>query len=142
MHARMKRLLLIVTVGCLSCSTARPILYGNEKYNQVGRASADRDIAECKKLADEAGATEGTGRAGQAAKSTGVGAAGGAAAGAVGGAISGSPGLGAAVGAASGAVWGFITSLFNWGSSEPSDVHKNYVNQCLADRGYQVAGWK
>jgi hypothetical protein len=24
----------------------------------------------------------------------------------------------------------------------PSSVHMNYVNQCLADRGYHVAGWK
>ena len=139
----MKRsLLMLATAGLVACSTARPILYGNEKYQQVGSASAARDIDECKRLAEEAGATPGAGRTGQAAKSTGVGAAGGAAAGAVGGAIGGSPGLGAAVGAASGAVWGLFSSLFWWGPSQPSDVHMNYVNQCLADRGYQVAGWK
>jgi hypothetical protein len=28
------------------------------------------------------------------------------------------------------------------GPTPPSAVHMNYVNQCLADRGYQVAGWK
>ena len=140
----MKRTVLsLVAVGLLSCSTARPILYGNAKYNEVGKEAADRDIAECRKIADEAGATPGAGKAGQTAKNTGVGAVGGAAAGAVGGAIGGSPGIGAAAGAASGAVWGLISSLFGWwGPSQPSDAHVNYVNQCLADRGYQVAGWK
>jgi len=140
----MKRIpLLFATTALVACSTARPILYANEKYKAAGRVAADRDIAECRKLADEAGATAGSDRAAQTAKGTGVGAVGGAAAGAVGGAIGGAPGFGAAVGAASGAVWGFLTSLFGWtGPSRPSDVHMNYVNQCLADRGYQVAGWK
>jgi hypothetical protein len=140
----MKRFLLTVaTVGLFACATARPILYGNEKYKQVGSAGAARDVAECRRLAEEAGATPGAGRTGQAAKSAGAGAVGGAAAGAVGGAIGGSPGLGAAVGAASGVVWSLFSSLFGWmGPSRPSDVHMNYVNQCLADRGYQVAGWK
>ena len=140
----MKRLLLMLAMTALvACATARPIVYGNEKYKKVGSAGAARDIAECKKLADEAGATPGAGKAGQAAKSAGVGAAGGAAAGAVGGAIAGSPGLGAAAGAASGVVWSVFSSLFGWMSpSQPSDVHVNYVNQCLTDRGYQVAGWK
>jgi hypothetical protein len=140
----MKRLLLMLaTTALVACAAARPILYSNEKYNQVGREGADRDIAECRKLAEEAGATPGTGKAGQTAKSAGVGAAGGAAAGAVGGAIAGSPGVGAAAGAASGVVWSLFSSLFGWmGPSQPSDAHVNYVNQCLVDRGYQVTGWK
>src|SRR5262245_50113568 len=125
------------------CATARPIVYGNEKYQQVGRAGADRDIAECRKLADAAGAGRGAGKAGEAATSAGVGAVGGAAAGAVGGAIAGSPGIGAAAGAASGVVWSLFSSMFGWmHPSQPSDVHKNYVNLCLANRGYQVVGWK
>jgi hypothetical protein len=28
------------------------------------------------------------------------------------------------------------------GYNRPSDVHMNYVNQCLVDRGYQITGWK
>jgi hypothetical protein len=133
----------LVTAGLVGCATARPVLYNNQKYQQVGSSGSARDIAECKELADQAGATPGAGRAGQAAKSGGVGALGGAAAGAVGGAIGGSPGIGAAAGAASGAVWGVLASMFGWMSpSQPSDVHMNYVNMCLADRGYQVAGWR
>ena len=64
----------------------------------------------------------------------------GAASGAVGGAIGGSPGIGAAAGAAGGVVWSL---LWGWMTPTPtSNVHMNYVNQCLADHGYQVAGWK
>ena len=132
-----------VIVGLMGCATARPIFYDNPKYREVGWAGADRDLAECRALAEQAGATPGAGRAGQAAKSAGAGAVGGAAAGAVGGAIGGSPGVGAAAGAASGVVWSLFWSMFSWmGPSQPSDVHMNYVNMCLSERGYQVAGWK
>jgi len=133
----------LVTTGLLGCATARPILYANEKYQQVGKTGADRDIAECRELANQAGATPGAGKGGQVAKDAGLGAVGGAAAGAVGGAIGGSPGIGAAAGAASGVVWSVFASMFGWmRPSQPSDVHMNYVNLCLANRGYQVAGWK
>lgn len=137
MHPRLLCWLAIVLVGC---SSARPILYGNDKYLQVGRDGAERDIEECTRLADQAGATASGGRAADTAQRAGKGAVGGAAAGAVGGAIGGSPGVGAAVGAASGVVWNV---LFGWMEPEqPDAVHKAYVDQCLADRGYQVAGWK
>ena len=139
----MRTALAVVMAGIVGCATARPIVYANEKYQQVGTSGADRDIAECRELADRAGATPGAGEAGRTAKNAGAGAVGGAAAGAVGGAIGGSPGIGAAAGAASGAVWSLFWSTFGWmHPSQPSDVHRNYVNMCLSDRGYQVAGWK
>jgi hypothetical protein len=135
--------LALVTIGLVGCATAKPILYSNEKYQQVGSEAAARDIAECRELADGAGATPGAGSTGQVARSAGVGAVGGAAAGVVGGAIAGDPGIGAAAGAASGVVWSLFSSMFGWmHPSRPSDAHMNYVNLCLADRGYQVAGWQ
>ena len=133
----------LLGLALVGCATARPILYRNEKYEQVGSSGAERDIAECSKLADQAGATPGSGTAGRVARNTGLGAVGGAAAGAVGGAIGGEPGVGAAAGAAAGVVWSLFWWMFGWmHPSQPSDVHMNYVNLCLADRGYQVAGWK
>ena len=135
----------VLASGLVGCATASPVLYQNQKYEEVGRAGADHDIAECSALADRAGATADAdaGKAGQAAKSAGVGAVGGAAAGAVGGAIGGSPGIGAAAGAASGVVWSLFSAMFGWMTpSQPSSVHVNYVNACLADRGYLVVGWK
>jgi hypothetical protein len=140
----MKRLIVALLASVLvGCATATPVLYQNRKYEEVGRSGAARDIAECEQLADRAGATADAGRAGQAAKTAGAGAVGGAAAGAVGGAIGGSPGIGAAAGAASGVVWSLFSAMFGWMTpSQPSSVHMNYVNMCLADRGYQVVGWK
>jgi hypothetical protein len=133
----------VLASGLVGCGTASPVLYQNQKYEDVGRAGVDRDIAECRALADRAGATPDASKAGETAKSAGVGAVGGAAAGAVGGAIGGSPGIGAAAGAASGVVWSLFSAMFGWMTpSQPSSVHVNYVNACLADRGYQVVGWK
>jgi hypothetical protein len=129
-------LLLLVTAS-IGCSSMRPIVYANDKYRQVGQAGADRDIDECLALAEQAGATPGSAGHGE---NVVKGATAGAAGGAVGGAISGGAGAGAAAGAAGGAaaslLWGWMTP------KPPSEVHVNYVNQCLADRGYQVAGWK
>jgi hypothetical protein len=138
-----RRILALLMAGLVGCATARPILYSNQKYQQAGKAVADQDIAACTALADQAGATPSQGRGGQVAKTAGTGAVVGAASGAVGGAIAGSPGIGAAAGAAGGVVWSLLWAMFGWmGPTPPSDVHMNYVNQCLADRGYQVAGWK
>jgi hypothetical protein len=133
-------LVALLVIGITGCATTRPILYSNQKYQQVGKTTADRDVAECRTLADQAGATPDSGRGTQVARNAGAGAVVGAASGAVGGAIGGSPGIGAAAGAAGGVVWSL---LWGWMTPTPtSNVHMNYVNQCLADRGYQVAGWK
>ena len=140
----MKNLVIVLAAAALvACAPARPVLYGNETPLQTDASRAERDIAECEALADRAGATPGAGRAGQVATSAGVGALSGAAAGAVGGAIAGAPGPGAAAGAAGGVVWSLVSSMI-WMASpaRPSDVHMHYVNLCLADRGYQVAGWQ
>ena len=133
---------LVAAVALSACAPARPVLYGNEKFQQVGAARAESDVAECEALANQAGATPGQGKAGRAAQSAGISAFSGAAGGAVGGAIWGSPGIGAAAGATSGVVWSLVSSAIDWASpSQPSAAHVGYVNMCLADRGYQVAGW-
>ena len=139
----MKKLVLVlVSTGLMACAPAKPVLYGNERFQQVGSTQAASDVAECEALANQAGATPGQGKAGQVAKSAGVSALGGAAGGAVGGAIWGSPGIGAAAGATSGVVWSLVTSAIDWASpSQPSPAHVGYVNMCLGERGYQVAGW-
>lgn len=139
----MRYIVVLFAAVVAGCASAKPVLYANEKYREVGREAAAQDVAVCRALADQAGATADTDRGGEVAKRAGVGAVGGAAAGAVGGAIAGNPGTGAAAGAASGVVWSLFSSMFDWmGPSEPSPAHQNYVNLCLADRDYQVAGWK
>src|SRR4029450_8461983 len=115
-RARKRQIGLLLAAGLVvGCMTAKPILYSNEKYQQAGKAGVDRDIAECKALADQAGATPGAGKGGQVAKGAGVGAVAGAAAGTVGGAIWGNPGTGAASGAVSGVVGGLLWPLIGGG---------------------------
>ncbi len=125
-----------------ACSSAQPVLYPNAHLQSVGKEAAEQDIESCRKLAESAGAEEGSGKAGQVAKSTGVGAGVGAASGAVGGAISGAAGSGSMIGAASGAVWGLLMGLFTAGSSPPSQAYTNFVNRCLQEKGYEVTGWQ
>ncbi|MGX2038713.1 YMGG-like glycine zipper-containing protein [Methylocaldum sp. MU1018] len=132
-------ILFALIIGLGGCATAKPVLYPNEHFQNVGQAVADRDIAECRSLAEAAGASSRQTGAGSAAKSTVGGAAIGAATGAVGGAVVGSAGAGSAIGAASGAAAGLIRSMF--GRSEPDPAYQTFVNRCLQERGYDVVGW-
>ena len=142
----MKRSALSITGGSLllaACSTVQPVLYPNSHLQSVGKEVAAQDIEACRQLAEEAGAKEGSGKAGSVATSTAVGAGTGAAAGAVGGAISGAVGRGSMIGAATGAVWGLLMGLFRAsGSSQPNQAYSNFVNRCLQEKGYEVTGWQ
>jgi hypothetical protein len=138
----MRRLVLIVPLLLLgACSTPKPILYPNDHLRTVGEAAAEEDIQECEQLAEEAGAGPEGGKTAQVAKSTVAGGAVGAASGAVGGAVVGRPGRGAKIGAAAGATGGLLRGLFR-SKSNPSQTYKNWVNQCLKDKGYQPMGWQ
>jgi len=132
---------LSIILAMMGCAGPRPILYPNDHLKAVGQAAAKRDIAECRAMAEAAGATSGKGKVAETAKRSAEGAGVGAASGAVGGAVVGSAGRGAAVGAASGAAVGLLRSLFS-GSSKPSQAYINFVNQCLKERGYVLTGWE
>lgn len=138
-------LCLCTSLGGLSgCSGPKPVLYPNGYLKLVGDEAAERDVQECREVAEKAGAKKGTGAAGRVAGSAVMGAGAGAAGGAVGGAISGGAGIGAAVGAVSGFVWGLFSGLFAWmfGSSTPNQAYVNVVNRCLSEKGYEVSGWQ
>ncbi len=127
---------LLIAGGC--ASTQSPVLYPNDKLSRVGKEQAERDIAECRKLADEWVRST---AAKDIGKGAAVGGVAGAAVGAVGGAVSGrGAGTGAAVGAATGATAGAVHGAVK--QAEPSPVYKQYVNRCLRERGYDVIGWQ
>jgi Glycine-zipper domain len=128
----------LALAGC--ASAARPVLYPNDHLSAVGQAQADADLAECRQLAESAGASGGADQAERSARGAGVGGAIGGATGAVGGAILGRPGTGAALGAATGATAGLMRSLF--GRSEPSAAYRGFVDRCLSERGYDPVGWE
>ena len=133
--------------GITGCAPLRPTLYPNAHLQQVGQAQAQHDIEDCRQKADQF--VKSSGQGGRAARDVAVeGAKGGVfggAVGAVGGAVTGSPGEGAAVGAATGATAGILNTLLGGvfeSRPSPDPTYANFVNQCLADRGYQVIGWQ
>lgn len=129
-----------LSVSVWSCAShKRPVLYPNAYLQQVGEDQAQADIDECFEFAATAvdqyrkgeRALEG------GAKGATVGAAAGAAGSAVGG---GSVGRGAGTGAAAGAAIGVVSGL--WSGSEPEPIFKQFVEQCLRDKGYDPKGWQ
>ncbi len=128
---------LLVLLVITGCSGPQPILYPNDHLKNVGPTQAELDIEECQQLAEDYVASN---PGATVAGNTAVGGATGGAMGAVGGAISGGAGTGAAVGAAVGATAGLIRGLFQ--ASQPTPVHKSFVNKCLSERGYESIGWE
>lgn len=117
----------------------RPVLYPNAKLKQVGDAQVRRDVAECVALAHRSGAQPTD--VGRAMRPAAEGAAVGGATGAVGSAIRGGNVMeGATAGAAIGGTAGAVHGAFR--ASEPSALHRNFVQRCLRERGYEVIGWR
>ena len=112
------------------------VLAGGAK---VGEATAQRDVDECNTLAEKAGASGGSGSG--AARGGMQGAAMGAAASAVGSLIRGGNVVeGAATGAAIGGAAGAAGGAFNQGDG--GGALRAFVGRCMAERGYEVMGWK
>jgi hypothetical protein len=133
---RLTTLLLAFLVA--GCAANRPVLYPNAHYRAVGKATADRDVQECISMATAHGAT--TDRTKETARDAAAGATAGAAAGAAGGAIYGDAAEGAAAGAAGGAAAGVAHGVVR--SFEGDPIHRNFVERCLHDKGYDVVGWR
>jgi hypothetical protein len=115
------------------------VLYPNAKLEQAGKQQADADIAQCMEMAKSHGVRDTqSGRvAADSAKAGAVGAAAGAAVAAVWG---GDVGRSAAAGGAGAAAGTAVARMFDSGGPDP--VFQGFVNQCLRDKGYQVAGWQ
>lgn len=116
----------------LSCAS-RPKLYPNEKLRHAGKDIAEKDIDRC--IEDGDNYLESS-KGKKIARGAGAGTAIGGAIGAVGGIFTGNLGRGLVRGGAMGAAGGGAA-----GALSPDKVKRNYVNQCLADQGYQVIGW-
>jgi hypothetical protein len=129
---------LLLTALC-GCFTKQPVLYPNPQLEAAGREEAERAVDACQAAAREF-QPQGTAEE-QAAGETAASAGAGAAAGAVGGAIGGrGAGRGAAIGAASGATYGVFRAIFR--RRDPDPVRKRFVERCLTEGGYEVAGWR
>ncbi len=122
-------ILILSLVGCAS----GPQLYPNSKYESVGEEGAKQDIAQCTQRA-EAFLKSSKGK--QVAKGAGSGAVVGAAVGGAFGLLTGNVGRGLGQGAVMGGAGGAAGAAVS-----PDQVKRNFVNRCLAERGYEVIGW-
>jgi hypothetical protein len=131
-----------VAVLLSGCATpvAKPAFYPNAHYQQVGPAQAQADAQMCAELAKQSdvGAVNKV----DAGRSAAAGAAGVGTAGVVGSVLSGhKPDLkdiaagAAAIGAGGAAATAAAQSVGG------SSLYRQFVQQCLAERGYHVIGW-
>lgn len=127
-----KFFMLLLGLILMSCAS-KPQLYPNQKLKSVGKDIAKKDIDQC---IDDADKYLESSKGKQMAKGAGAGAAIGAAMGAVGGMFTGNFGRGLVRGGAIGAAGGGAA-----GAVSPDQIKRRYVNQCLAEKGYQVLGW-
>lgn len=136
------KLLLACTIPLLIYGCAepkKPKLYPNEHLGQVGDTSAQQDVEACIASAKAYGISETQdGQVGEKAAK-------GAALGAVSAATwelvrDGKIGQKTLAGTATGAATGATVGAFD--SRKTDSVFMNFVNQCLADKGYRVIGWQ
>jgi hypothetical protein len=138
-HAIPALLLLLSLLWGVGCAAKKPVLYPNAHLEQAGQQQAQTDIAQCMEMAKSHGVKDTqSGRVvADSAKSGAVGAAAGAAVAAVWG---GDVGRSAAAWGAGAAAGTAVARAFDSGGPDP--VFQGFVNQCLRDKGYQVAGWQ
>jgi outer membrane lipoprotein SlyB len=138
---------IVVTLGLSAallsgCATpvAKPAFYPNAHYQHMGPAQAQADAQACSDMArqSEVGAVNkiDTARAGAA------GAAGVATAGVIGSVLSGQkPDLRSITAGAAAIGAGGAAATAAGQSVGGSGLYRQFVQQCLAERGYQVIGW-
>jgi len=133
--------LMVILAGLLlaACGPKRPVLYPNAHLDKVGMQVAQADIDDCIMKAEAAGANanDAGAAAGNVARSGAIGAA----AGAVFGAIMGN-GVGRSAAATGGAAAAGSAVNEGFKSGDPTAIHKNFVERCLREKGYDVIGWK
>ena len=131
-------LLFIITLMLNACGAKRPVLYPNNHLKETGQSKANQEVDDCIRLATEYQA--GGDRAKEIARDTGKAGVIGAATGAVIGVITGDIGRVAAIGGAGAATATMGSGIMR--SDEPDPVFKQFVDQCLREKGFQPLGWR
>ena len=130
----------VLVAGCAT-PVAKPAFYPNAHYQRMGAAQAQADAQACAELANQSdvGAVNKV----DAARVGAAGAAGVAVAGTVGSVLKGNkPNMkNIAAGAAAIGAGGAAATAAGQ-SVGGSSLYRQFVQQCLAERGYQVIGWR
>jgi hypothetical protein len=139
MHNLIKILSVLLCLLLVSaCAAKRPVLYPNNQLKEIGQNKANQEIDGCISMANEYQA--GGSRSAEIAKDAGKAGIVGAATGAVIGVLTGDFGRAVAIGGA-----GAATATAGMGvmrSDEPDQVFRQFVDQCLREKGYQPVGWR
>ena len=142
MKLRFASLALITVAVLAGCATpvAKPAFYPNAHYQQVGPAQANADAQYCAELAQQSDVN--AVNKVDAGRSAAAGAAGVGTAGVVGSLLTGhKPDLkNIAAGAAAIGAGGAAATAAGQ-SVGGSGLYRQFVQQCLAERGYHVIGW-
>jgi hypothetical protein len=141
-HLHIVSLSLAMSGLLAGCATpvAKPAFYPNMHYQQVGPAQAQADAQMCANLAQqsEVGAVNKI----DAGRAAAAGAAGVGTAGVVGSLLSGhKPDLRSIAAGAAAIGAGGAAATAAGQSVGGSSLYRQFVHQCLAERGYQVIGW-
>jgi len=129
--------LLLAAATLTACASPKPKLYPNDKYQQAGPETADKDVEEC---LTEAKHFVKANRLSPAAEHTAWGAATGAAMGAVMGLITGDIARAVKSGAAIGGVGGAMHGAH--AATKPDEIERAFTDRCLTEKGYSVLGWR
>jgi uncharacterized protein YceK len=129
----------VLLSGCAT-PVAKPAFYPNAHYQRVGAAQAQADAQFCAELAQQSD-VKAVNKV-DAGRAAAAGAAGVGTAGVVGSVLSGGkPSLkNIAAGAAAIGAGGAAATAAGQ-SVGGSSIYRQFVQQCLAERGYQVIGW-
>jgi hypothetical protein len=123
------------------CATPQPVVYQKPQTSAAQQERITKDIQQCRRLAAATVGTNGrsAATAGQSAAKTGAVAF---AATAVGSLVSASKDAWqrARAGAAAGATGALVKTVLEW--NEPDEVHEEYFERCMGDRGHAVLGWR
>lgn len=131
-------LFLTMTMVLAACGAKRPLLYPNDRLKETGQARAKQEIDDCMRLATEYQA--GGDKGGEIARDAGKAGVIGAATGAVIGIITGDIGRSTAIGGAGAATATMGSGIMR--SDEPDPIFKQFVDQCLREKGFQPIGWR
>jgi len=120
------------------------MLSSNAHLMRVGPAVGERDIDDCVARAQAASTESHESDKENVVASAATSSVVGAAAGGAGGAVVGQAARGAAAGAVGGAVANLTRALLQglFRSKPPDPSNRQFVDRCLREKGYELAGWK
>jgi outer membrane lipoprotein SlyB len=126
----------------MACASSQPVVYHRAPPDAQRAAKVATDITQCRQLAAAAVGTHGRATPRAVAKSTARAGIVGFVAEAVEVLVEGSRNAWAkARGVGAGGVAGMVTKTV-LDHNEPDDVHKEYVERCMKERGNLVLGWR